>query len=60
VDWNDCGDDVRTLLTDPQTSGGLLLALRPELVAPYLARVPQGTVIGEVVRAVSGPMIHIE
>lgn len=60
VDWNDCGDDVRTLLTDPQTSGGLLLALRPELVAPYLARVPQGVVIGEVVRAASGPLIHIE
>jgi selenide,water dikinase len=60
VDWNDCGDDVRTLLTDPQTSGGLLLALRPELVASYLARVPQGVVIGEVVRAAAGPVIHIE
>lgn len=60
VDWNDCGDDVRTLLTDPQTSGGLLLALRPELVAPYLARVPQGVVIGEVVRAAAGPVLHIE
>ena len=60
VDWNDCGDDVRTLLTDPQTSGGLLLALRPELVASYLARVPQGVVIGEVVRAAAGPVLHIE
>jgi selenide, water dikinase len=60
VDWNDCGDDVRTLLTDPQTSGGLLLSLRPELVAPYLARVPQGVVIGDVVRAAAGPAIHIE
>jgi selenide,water dikinase len=60
VDWNDCGDDVRTLLTDPQTSGGLLLALRPDLVAAYLARVPQGVVIGEVVHAAAGPVIHIE
>jgi selenide, water dikinase len=60
VDWNDCGDEVRTLLTDPQTSGGLLVALSPDLVAPFLSRVPQGVVIGEVSASTAGPAIHIE
>ena len=40
VDWNDTGDEWRALLSDPQTSGGLLVALAPERVAAYRERVP--------------------
>ena len=60
VDWNDCGSDVRALLTDPQTSGGLLVAL-PEVPARELcARVRGAVVIGRVTAYVAGPHIILE
>ena len=34
---------------DPQTSGGLLLAVPGEAVAEYLSRVPGAVVIGDVI-----------
>jgi selenide,water dikinase len=46
VDWNDSGSDVTALLTDPQTSGGLLIALPAAQLAAFLARVPAAAVIG--------------
>jgi selenide,water dikinase len=46
VDWNDSGSDVMALLTDPQTSGGLLIALPAAQLAAFLARVPAAAVIG--------------
>ena len=49
VDWGTAADVDRALLVDPQTSGGLLLAVPPMRAAEYLARVPGATVIGEVV-----------
>jgi selenide,water dikinase len=39
----------RALLVDPQTSGGLLIAAAPDLVAEYVQRVPGATEIGVVV-----------
>ena len=48
VTWGDASEIDRALLVDPQTSGGLLVALRPERSAEYLSRVPGATVIGEV------------
>ena len=48
TDWNDSGSEVRALLTDPQTSGGLLVALAPERAAEFIARVPGATIIGHV------------
>jgi selenophosphate synthase len=36
------------LLTDPQTSGGLLVAVSPARLAEYLERVPRAVEIGEV------------
>lgn len=51
VTWGDAPDFERALLVDPQTSGGLLVALRPERSAEYLSRVPGAVVIGEVVAA---------
>ena len=41
-------DEDFAILTDPQTSGGLLVAVAPAKVAAYLSRVPGATEIGEV------------
>ncbi len=59
VDWNDVGGDWRALLTDPQTSGGLLVALAPERVADYRARVAGAVVVGAVEPWSSGARIRL-
>lgn len=48
VDWGPATDVERALLTDPQTSGGLLVAVPPSRLAEYLERVPRAVEIGEV------------
>jgi len=60
VDWNDGGSDLRALLTDPQTSGGLLVALPEAAVAGFLRAVPYGVAIGHVAKRTSGPQIVID
>jgi len=59
VDWNDTGDEWRALLSDPQTSGGLLVALAPERVAAYRERVPAAVAIGRVERWTQGARIRL-
>ena len=59
VDWNDVGDDVRSLLTDPQTSGGLLVALAADQVEQYRIRVPEAVVVGVVERFQGGVRIAL-
>jgi selenide,water dikinase len=55
VDWGSTPEALRALLMDPQTSGGLLVAVPDARVAEYLSLVPEGVEIGEVVaRQVSG------
>lgn len=49
VDWDGASPAERALLVDPQTSGGLLLAVPAVRVREYLSRVPGATEIGEVV-----------
>lgn len=49
VDWKATPDVLRALLTDPQTSGGLLVAVPRERVSQYLSRVEGSTEIGEVI-----------
>lgn len=49
VEWGSTSAVDRTLLVDPQTSGGLLVALPAAKVAEYLGRVPGAVAIGEVV-----------
>jgi len=49
VDWGNCADADRALLIDPQTSGGLLVAVSPERVAEYLSLVPSAVAIGDVI-----------
>ena len=54
VDWGTATEVDRVLLIDPQTSGGLLVAVPETGVASYLSRVPGATAVGEVLPA--GPM----
>jgi selenide,water dikinase len=49
VEWGSTSSVDRTLLVDPQTSGGLLVALPAAKVGDYLARVPGAVAIGEVI-----------
>lgn len=59
VDWNDTGDEWRALLSDPQTSGGLLVALAPERVTAYRERVKAAVVVGHVERWAEGVRIRL-
>jgi selenide,water dikinase len=49
VDWGNATDVDRALVIDPQTSGGLLVAVSPRRVAEYLSLVPSAVEIGDVV-----------
>ena len=49
VDWGSASSATKALLIDPQTSGGLLVAIPALHVAEYLSRVPGAVEIGEVV-----------
>ena len=51
VTWGTASPVDRALLLDPQTSGGLLVALNAAATAQYLSRVPTAVEIGEVVPA---------
>ena len=51
VDWGKSSEVERVLMIDPQTSGGLLVALAPDRVNDFLSRVPGSAEIGEVVAA---------
>ncbi len=59
TDWHDLGDDVRELLTDPQTSGGLLVAVESGQVAEFIRRVPGAVEIGEVLPANGGARLEV-
>ena len=49
VRWVVGTDADRAILTDPQTSGGLVVAVPPARTSDYLSRVTGGVVIGEVI-----------
>lgn len=51
VDWGTATEADRVLLIDPQTSGGLLVALSPDRVEQYLSSVPSAVEIGDVLPA---------
>ena len=51
VTWGQATDADRALLIDPQTSGGLLVALSAEQVPAYISRVPGAVEIGDVMAA---------
>ncbi len=49
VRWHKGSDEDRAILSDPQTSGGLLVCASPSAAANYLSRVAGSVVIGEVI-----------
>jgi selenide,water dikinase len=49
VKWGDTDATMRALLVDPQTSGGLLVAVPERAVHDYLSRVAEAVEIGAVV-----------
>ena len=49
VRWEKGSDEERAILTDPQTSGGLAVAVPAAKAADYLSRVDGAVVIGEVI-----------
>lgn len=59
-DWADVGNDVRNLCADPQTSGGLLVALAESAIAPFVARVPNAVVVGRVEAWSGGARLRVE
>ena len=48
VDWGRATPPERALLVDPQTSGGLLVAVPEDKLADYLSSVPGAVEIGDV------------
>jgi len=48
TDWGTAGAAQRDILLDPQTSGGLLVALARDNVPAFRARVPQAAEVGRV------------
>ena len=57
VDWGNATDDQRAWLTDPQTSGGLLLAVPPSRLERFLARVDGAVSIGDVIQPGDAPVV---
>ena len=46
--WDGVPEDMQHLLVDPQTSGGLLVAVSPDRVDKFLARVQGAAIVGNV------------
>ena len=49
VDWGNSTDEMMDILTDPQSSGGLVVTLPIDKASTYIENVPESTVIGYVV-----------
>lgn len=63
VDWGNATEPQRTLLTDAQTSGGLLLCVRPKNLSSVLRMLKSrktavANLIGQIVK-LRGPLIHM-
>ena len=47
VEWGSTTDEMRAILVDPQTSGGLFVALKPDRVDEFLRAMPGAVVVAE-------------
>jgi selenide,water dikinase len=54
VHWGTTSETERVLMIDPQTSGGLLVAIDPDRVDEYVSLVPRAVEVGEVVASARG------
>ena len=59
VDWGTADESTRALLIDPQTSGGLLVAVPAARVDDYLSAVEGAVEIGEVERKGAIPIVVV-
>lgn len=59
VEWKNAEPVTRALFCDPQTSGGLLVAMPQERVARYLSRVDGAVEIGEVIERGSAAIVVV-
>ena len=57
VAWGGASAELRALLVDPQTSGGLLVAIARDDVAGFLRAIPGAVEIGEVREAGPSPIV---
>jgi selenide,water dikinase len=57
ISWNDATDRQRAVLLDPQTSGGLLVAVAADRAAEYQVRVPGAVVVGRVLHRGAHPLV---
>lgn len=57
VEWGDTTDADRALFTDPQTSGGLLIAVAPAKLDRFLTRVTGAVPIGDVIQPGDAPLV---
>ena len=57
VQWGTVPDSMRAILLDPQTSGGLLIAVAPDAVAGLVASLTGAVEIGEVTPRGSAPIV---
>jgi selenide,water dikinase len=57
VDWGSASPAQRAFLIDPQTSGGLLVAVPAASVADYLSRVSEAVEIGDVLSRGDFPLV---
>jgi selenide, water dikinase len=48
VRWSGVSEEMKQILVDPQTSGGLLVAISPEGVDKFLSRVAGAAIVGSV------------
>ncbi len=58
VSWDGVSEDVKLLLVDPQTSGGLLVAVSPDRADKFVARVEGAAIVGKVVEK-SGEFLRV-
>jgi len=49
LSWNGVAEDMKLLLVDPQTSGGLLVAVSPDRADKFISRVEGAAIVGRVV-----------
>jgi selenide,water dikinase len=59
TDFGAASDETRAIMLDPQTSGGLLIALPEAQAANVLARIPSATIIGDVVARAARPLLVV-